>query len=290
MKRASVRAWLATAAVCVLAGLGVAWAGGMGGCAESAMKKEIAAHQAEAATADTAAAAAAKKKADLDAAVSAAKEASTGPDGTVDLARQYAELVKRVQAMEETAAGAADAAAIAAKVAAGKTPEQAGLDLAAQAAVDAKKFADDAKAARDAAAAAAAKIPAAHEADTASWTSGIRNISTVADLFWPGVGALAGGIGLMVVNKARGKTFADGQEDGAAQVAQGIATIRKASPAVDSALKSVGPVVKTLVATLMDDHVAAVVAANRDTPIEGSHGAIADGPATTALPAGATTA
>jgi hypothetical protein len=241
---------------------------GIAACAESKLDSGIKQAQTEATAREAAAAEALAKQADLAKRLDAAEKSATGADGVVDPAKEYAALV----------AGAptpAEKGAIAGAVASGKTPGQAGADLVAAAAADAKTYADQAKAARDAAAQLESQRAAAKQADTTSWLSGVQNAGAIANLFWPGVGLLVGGVGTLVVQKARGATFTDGQADGATQVAQGIATLRKLSPAVDTALNTVGPLVKKIVADTMDAPVADAVAANRDVPADGTHALLA---------------
>lgn len=245
---------------CLLVLIGVG-AIALSACAESKLDKAVATANADAAVKDKQAAdAAAKLAADQTAAAAAVVEATDPESGVVDPAKLYAGLVRRLADPEEKAKLAAD-------VGRGTAPDVAAANLVKAALADAAKFAADAKAARDAAAALAAQKPAAIAADSAAWSVGIGAGKSIADLIVPGAGGLlVGAVGLLVSQIVRGRTFSAGQTDGAEQVTQGVATLRKLVPAVDAALNSVPPLVKAAVVAAMDDHVAEAVAANRDKP------------------------
>jgi hypothetical protein len=250
---------LALLGLAVLGLLGVGIAVQAGGCAESKLQKQISAQDAAAATADAAGQAAAAHAAAIDKATKdAAAAAIPAGGGPMDAEVFYNELRGRLS-------DPADQAKIVAAVQGGTAPAAAGSTLLAQAQADAAKYAQQAADARAEADNLRSQLAAAHASDTSTWTQVISSAGGLANLWIPGLGTVIGALGTLGVQKLRGTTYTDGQADGATQVAQGVATLRKAVPAVDKALDAVGPLLKAIVNSTMDDHVAAAVAENKDT-------------------------
>lgn len=258
-------------AVCCLIGAAVCV---QVGCAESKLQKQITAQQATAATADAAGAAAAQRAAADKAAIDAATLAATGPDGKLDAQKFYAALAGGAVPLP-----AVEKPALQKAVDAGTTPNAAASALLSQAQADAAKYAQQAADAKAQVASLQSQLDAAKKRDDSAW-SAVQSVGSgvAGALGGPGIGALIGGALGVGITLARGKgvtaaavadaaatAFTSGQTDGAAQVAQGVATIRRLSPAVDDAFNKVGPLVKAVVSATMDDHVADAVAANKDT-------------------------
>lgn len=60
-----------------------------------------------------------------------------------------------------------------------------------------------------------AKRQAARDSDTNAWSVGTANIGALSDLIFPGLSAVVAVVGTLFTQKLRGKTFTDGQTQGA---------------------------------------------------------------------------
>lgn len=130
--------------------------------------------------------------------------------------------------------------------------QQAQVTLASaedQAAADAVKAGNAANAAIHTAAANAARAravqleaqrAAAQAADNNSWTGGIGSATSLANLLFPGAGALVGVLGTLITQRLRGTTYTNGLGDGATTATTAITNADTANalqaPEVKSAL------------------------------------------------------